>query len=79
MATTTHLSPAAFSYAQALLELATESQQAEPIGQDMQGLAEIIRTNPTFKSYLSDPSISEDERRTKLKTILSGQVNPFAQ
>ena len=36
MATTTHLSPAAFSYAQALLELSTESQQAEPIGQEIE-------------------------------------------
>jgi F-type H+-transporting ATPase subunit delta len=76
MATTTHLSPAAFSYAQALLELAGD-QQAEPIGQDLDALTEVVRTNPTFKAYLSDPSISQIERMGKLKSILSGQVSPL--
>ena len=40
------------SYARALLELATQRQQAEPVGQEMAAIREIAESNPAFLAFL---------------------------
>jgi F-type H+-transporting ATPase subunit delta len=70
-------SPTAVAYAQSLLELANESKSAPSIGQELQGIGQIIREQPTFRLYLADPSISAVERREALDRIFRGNVSPL--
>src|SRR2546423_11910198 len=74
---TTHHSPTTLAYAQSLLDLASEQNQAEPIGQELGQLAEIIEHNPVFAAYLADPGISNDERAKVLKDTFAGKVSPL--
>jgi F-type H+-transporting ATPase subunit delta len=68
-------SPTAYAYAQSLLELANESKSAESIGQELAGLRQILSTQPMFRMYLADPSISAVERRDALDRIFRGKVS----
>jgi F-type H+-transporting ATPase subunit delta len=77
MARQTHKSPAAHSYAQALLELANDKSAAVSIQQDLAGLAQILRENPTFRLYLADPGISAVERHEALDRIFRGKITPL--
>src|SRR4051812_12333011 len=74
---TTHHSPTTLSYAQSLLELASEQNQAEPIGQELGQLAEIIEQQPTFAAYLADPGIAHEERAKVLRETFAGKVSPL--
>ena len=77
MAKTTHNSPLALAYAQALLELAQQSNQVEPIGQELAQLREVVEQNKTFGLFLADPGISEAEHGETLKRIFGGKLNPL--
>jgi F-type H+-transporting ATPase subunit delta len=75
--TTTHKSPLAVAYAQALLELAQPQNQHEAIGRELAQLREIIEQNKTFALFLADPAISEAEHGEVLKRVFQGQVSPL--
>jgi F-type H+-transporting ATPase subunit delta len=77
MAKTTHNSPLALSYAQALLELAQQQNLAEPIGRELAQVREIVEQNKTFALFLADPGISEHEHGETIKRIFGGQLNPL--
>ena len=62
MANNKHNSPLATSYASAILELATEQNSVEPVGQELRDLRQVVRENTTFKAFLSDPSVGEEQR-----------------
>src|SRR4051812_17665195 len=70
-------SGAAVQYARALLELANDKQQAEPIGQEMAELAKIIEGNKSLASFLSDPGISAADRTNMLNKVFRGKVSPL--
>ena len=72
-----HVSPTAVAYARSLLELATERNQAEPIGQEMRDIKRILDENPVFRAFLADPGISETERGEALKRIFEGKAAPL--
>ena len=74
---TTHHDPTSIAYAQSLLELAGEKNEAEPVGQELGQLAEIVESNPTFAAYLADPGISHEVRADILKKMFFGQVSPL--
>src|SRR5882757_9903381 len=74
---TTHHSPTTLAYAQSLLDLASEQNQAEPIGQELGQLAEVIDQNPLFAAYLADPGISHEDRANVLKQTFAGKVSPL--
>ena len=78
MNTTAHFSPAAQAYAQSLLELAGERGGAgiEQVGQELEGLAQVLKDNRTFQLYLADPGIATEERDASLTAILGGRVSP---
>lgn len=65
-------SPAVVSYARALLELASEQNQAEPLNADLQAFREAIQSDPAFNAFLRDPAIGAEQRLKTLKTALSG-------
>src|SRR5947209_7328982 len=74
---TTHHSPTTLAYAQSLLDLASEQNQPEPIGRELDQLAEIIQQNPTFAAYLADPGISHEARAKVLQDTFNGKVSPL--
>ncbi len=77
MAKTTHNSPLALAYAQALLDLAQEQNQAEPIGGELAQIREIVEQNKTFALFLADPAIGDIEHGEMLKRIFEGKINPL--
>lgn len=77
MATTKHYSPAAASYAQALLELANESKQAEAVGSELSSLQQLLADNETFRRFLAEPTISSDDREAFLKKVFTGKASPL--
>ena len=77
MAQTTHASPTAVTYARSLLELAQERNLAQPIGQELEQIAEVLESNPTFREFLKDPAIGSDERSGVLDRVLRSRVNPL--
>jgi len=76
MATQTH-NPVAVTYARSLLELAQERKLAEPIGEELAGIGEILTAQPTFMSFLRDPGISNEERIATVDKVLKPRVNPL--
>jgi F-type H+-transporting ATPase subunit delta len=70
----THASPTAISYAQSILDLANESQQAEAIGEELGRLRQIVDENPSFREVLSNPSISIAERQQLLDRVFRGKL-----
>ena len=77
MAQTNQTTGAAANYARSLLELASEKQQAEPVGQELSEIRQIVVENPTFGSFLADPAIGEMERGETLRRIFEGRVSPL--
>src|SRR5437588_6583133 len=77
MAQTMKQSGAAVQYARALLDLANEKKQAEPIGQEMAGLGKVIESNKSLGSFLSDPGISTGDRAELLNKVFRGRVSPL--
>jgi F-type H+-transporting ATPase subunit delta len=62
-------------YARALLQLANETRQAEPIRAELKSLGEILEKNPTFKAILSDPGVSEAKRHTLIDRTFAGRAS----
>ena len=77
MAKTTHNSPLSLAYAGSLLELATEQNQADAIGQELASIQEILQQNKSFRLYLLDPGISNDERGQTIKRIFGDSIPPL--
>jgi F-type H+-transporting ATPase subunit delta len=77
MARAKHNSLAAVAYAQSLLDLANDQKNAEPIGADLNAIAEIVRQNPSFAEFLGNPSISENERGTLIKKVFGASPPPL--
>jgi F-type H+-transporting ATPase subunit delta len=77
MANDNHNSPTAVTYARSLFELAQDGKLADEIGKDLAGIAEVLRTNPTFQAFLRDPGISRVERTRVIDNVLKPKVNPL--
>ena len=75
MAKTQHNSPLAIAYASSLLDLASEQNQAEPIGQELAALKQIVQENRTFALFLADPAIGHTERTDALNRIFGGKIS----
>jgi F-type H+-transporting ATPase subunit delta len=68
---------AALSYANALLALANEKQQAEVIGQELKDIATVIDASPSFGAFLRDPAVSIVDQQKLLNNVFAGKVNPL--
>lgn len=73
----THYSSTVLAYARALLELATEKNEAEPIGQELEQLHELVQQNPVFAAYVGDPAIGHEEMERVLRNVFQGKVSPL--
>ena len=79
MAKDIHPSPSAVAYATALIELANERSLTQPIAEELGGLKEVLAQNPTFRAFLSDPSIGETARSELLKKVFAGKLQPLLE
>ena len=77
MAQTTHPSPTAVTYARSLLELAQERNIAQPIGQELDEIKQVLDANPTFREFLKDPGIGAEERTGVIDRVLRARVDPL--
>ena len=75
MAKQIHSSITAVAYARSLLELATERNQAVPIGEELEGLRQVVEGSPTFKDFIADPGIAESERSAAITRIFRGRLS----
>lgn len=75
--TADHKTAFASAYARSLLELANETNQAEPIRQELQALKQVCEQNPTFGLFLAAPAISHAEREPVLNRIFGQNLSPL--
>jgi F-type H+-transporting ATPase subunit delta len=75
MAKTKHNSTTSLVYAQSLLDLAKERNAAESIGEDLKAIGEGLRTDPGFKLFVIDPSISTEKRAAAIQKAFGGKVD----
>lgn len=69
-------SPMVISYARALLELASEQNAAEAVNADLQALREALEGDTSFKAFLRDPGISDEQRLKALRSAV-GNSSPL--
>ena len=68
------------TYAEALLELASRDDAGAEYLAYLEGIASIIRTEPSFRAFLQTPAISLDEKKTAILAGLGGRVpEPFVR
>src|SRR5215212_9753502 len=75
MARTMKQSGAGVQYARALLELANERKQAEPVGEELHELGQIIEGNKSLLSFLSDPGIGQAEHTELFDRVFKGRLS----
>ena len=74
MPTTTQPSPTARAYAQSLLELAGERQQAEPVREELNAIGQVLTDVPSFRLFLADPGVGAEERKAVIDRAFGGRV-----
>ncbi len=67
--------PLATAYAEALLQLANEANIAASVGEELNGLRQIIEADPQFAQLLADPAISTEERGQLLHRVFDGRAS----
>jgi F-type H+-transporting ATPase subunit delta len=77
MPPTDQISPLAVAYARSLLELAEERKQMEQADDELRALRDVIEANPTFRAFLRDPGVGEQERADTLKRVFGGKLSPL--
>ena len=75
MAKTQHNSPVALAYANSLLDLASEQNEAEQIGQELSALRQIVQENRPFGIFLASPAIGHTERTAVLGRVFGGNLS----
>lgn len=66
---------AAAIYAESILDLATKAGQDAAIADELVGLTDLWRREPSFAAMMSSAAIDEDTRRESLKRIFTGKVS----
>ena len=49
----------------------------QQVDDELRGLREVIEANPTFRAFLRDPGIGEQERAQTLKRVFGGKLAPL--
>ena len=68
---------AAGQYAQAVLDLANNTGDAETIGRELSDLRKLMDDNGSFGLFLRDPAVSKTERQQAIERIFRGKVSPL--
>ena len=64
--------PVVSRYAQALLQLANERQQAEQIGTELDSVREVLDASPSFEAMFTDPKVSITTRGAIIDRAFGG-------
>lgn len=64
-------------YAKAILDLAVEKGQLEPVYKDMVFISVICRSNRDLVNLLQSPIIKSDKKRQILEAITTGRISPM--
>ncbi|MCG3177805.1 MAG: ATP synthase subunit delta [Phycisphaerae bacterium] len=62
------------AYADALLDLATAAGKVEGIAAELDGLAEVVRTQPDFAAFIGSPVIGAQAKRDSIARMFNGRV-----
>jgi F-type H+-transporting ATPase subunit delta len=66
---------AADIYAQALLELANESDLAEDLFEEFLSLVDFIDSEEEFRGFMASFAVDDDDRREVLQRVFSGRIS----
>jgi len=65
------------SYARALIEIATAQNQAQPVGEELSAIRQVLDSDPEFGTFLSDPAIGRSQRTATLEKIFAASASPL--
>jgi F-type H+-transporting ATPase subunit delta len=65
------------SYAKALIELASAQNQAQPVGDELAAIRQVLDSDPEFGAFLADPAIGRSKRTATLEKIFAGSASPL--
>ncbi len=60
-------------YSRAMLDRAESDGQAQNLLEELEGLARLMRENPSFRDFISSPLIEEQERERSLEKLFRGR------
>lgn len=67
----------AVRYAKALFELAEEKGVLEVVAQDLQGIAKVLKEEPSLQEFLENPVVKEGQKKELLQMAFKGSVQPM--
>lgn len=67
----------AISYARALLELASQQNQAPNVGEEMSAIRQVLESDPGFGHFLADPSLGRANRSAMLERVFRNRASPL--
>ncbi len=65
------------SYARAMMELAAEQNVAQPVGDELAAIRQVLDSDPAFGAFLSDPAIKRSQRTATLEHIFASTASPL--
>jgi F-type H+-transporting ATPase subunit delta len=64
-------------YAQAIMSLAQSNNLVDQIGEDMNGIAGLLKDSSEFLACVENPLVGADVKKAVLNQVLGSQVHPF--
>lgn len=64
-------------YAAALMSLAQSKNLTEQFGEEVRSLLSLMENSADLKSFLTNPVIKRDDKKSVLQRVLGDQVNPY--
>lgn len=66
-------------YAQALLSVAQESNIVDQVGQDMNGIANLLKESADLREFLASPVFKADAKKAVLTQVLGDGLHPYTR
>jgi F-type H+-transporting ATPase subunit delta len=60
-----------------LIELATAQNQAQPVGEELAAIRQVLDSDHEFGAFLSDPAIGRSKRTAALEKVFAGSASPL--
>jgi F-type H+-transporting ATPase subunit delta len=79
MASTDEKNSTATVFARSLLELAQAQNQAEPVGQELKSLRQVVEADPAFLDFFSNPSVGRDARAKIVDDVIASKASPLVR
>ncbi|MDX2229701.1 MAG: ATP synthase F1 subunit delta [Leptolyngbyaceae cyanobacterium bins.349] len=66
-------------YAQALLSVAQDSNIVEPVTQDINAIASLLKDSPDLREFLANPIFKVEPKKAVLNQVLGDRVHPYTR